>query len=68
MNHLFRSKWTSVNSLNGCRHYEVQNVLKNKKVVEMFCVCENEIKVSVPIKDLKDNSKWLAGWLAKDID
>jgi len=62
MKYLFKSKWTSIKRLNGWRHYEVLNVFKKKKEIEMFCVCESDIKVIIPIKDLKDKSKWSAGW------
>ena len=63
MIHLFKSKWTSVKNLNGGRHYEVLNIYKKKQEVEMFCVCESDIKVIVPINDLLDKSKWETGWL-----
>ena len=65
MNHLFNSKWTSIQRLNGWRHYEVLNIFKNKKKVEMFCVCEKMIKIIIPIEDLKDKNKWLTGWIGK---
>ena len=29
----------------------------------MFSVCAKKIVIKVPFKDLKDNSKWLNGWI-----
>ena len=66
MNHLLNSKWTSIQKLNGWRHYEVFNIYKNKNKVEMFCVCERKVKILIPIEDLKDKNKWLTGWIGKE--
>ena len=66
MNYLPKSKWTSINKINGWRHYEVLNVFKKKQKVEMFSVCERNMKVMIPIDDLKDKSKWLNGWVGKN--
>ena len=44
MNHLENSKWTSVKKIKGWRHYEVVNIFKKDKKVEMFSVCEKKIK------------------------
>ena len=68
MIHLSNSKWTSMDRLNGWRHYEVLNVFKKKQEVEMFCICESDIKVKIPINDLKDKSKWVTGWVGKNED
>lgn len=65
MKHLFKAKWTSIEKLYGWRHYEVLNVFKNKQEVELFCVCQKDIKFNIPIKELKDKSKWLEGWQGK---
>ena len=65
MNHLSKSKWTSIERLNGWRHYEVLNVLKKRQEVEMFSVCESDIKIMIPTNDLKDKSKWVTGWVGK---
>ena len=66
MNHLYKSKWTSTQNLNGWRHYEVLNIFKKINQVEMFCVCDFKIKQMVPIQDLKDISKWTPGWISKN--
>ena len=66
MIHLFKSKWTSVKILNGGRNYEVLKIYKNKQEVEMFCVCESEIKIIIPINDLLDKSKWETGWVVNN--
>jgi len=40
MKYLFKSKWTSIQKLNGCINYEVLNVFKKQGLVEMSCVCK----------------------------
>ena len=66
MKYLFKSKWTSIQKLNGWMHYEVLNVLKKEEAVEMFCVSKSSIKIKIQIKDLKDRTKWITGWVAKE--
>ena len=61
MNYL-KTKWTSVKKLSGWKHFEVRNVHKRQKKLELFSVCDNNISIMVDLKDLKDNSKWLPGW------
>lgn len=62
MNHLSKSKWTSIQRLYGRKHFEVLNIFNKKQEVEMICVCETDRKTMVPINDLKDKSKWVNGW------
>ena len=38
------------------------NINKKAQIVEMFSVCAKN-KDEVPFKDLKDNSKWISGWI-----
>tara|TARA_X000001036_G_C20689558_1_gene808927 strand:- start:4886 stop:5083 length:198 start_codon:yes stop_codon:yes gene_type:complete len=61
MNYL-KTKWTSVKKLSGWKHFEVRNVHKRQKKLELFSVCDNNISIMVDLKDIKDNSKWLPGW------
>ena len=63
MKRFLKSKWTSIERLNGCKHYEVLNVFKKKQEVEIFCIRKSEIKVVIPIKVLKDKRKWSPGWI-----
>ena len=63
MNHLEKSKWTAVKKIHNWRHYEVININKREKSVEMFAVCAKKIRIEVSFKDLKDNSKWISGWI-----
>jgi len=67
MNHLSKSKWTSIERLNGWRHYEVLNIFKNRQEVEMFCICKSKIKIIISYKDLKNPSKWSKGWVDTEI-
>ena len=52
---LEKSKWTSLKKLNGWRHYEVINIDNKNNQIELFTVCENEIRIIVNKKDLKNN-------------
>ena len=64
-NKLQNSKWTSLKKINGWYHYQVLNIYKKDKKVEMFAVCNKEIKIIISIYELKDKLKWIQGW--KDI-
>ena len=64
-NKLQNSKWTSLKKCNGWYHYQVLNIYKKDKKVEMFAVCNKEIKIIISIYELKDKLKWIQGW--KDI-
>ena len=59
---LYKSKWTSIDKVQGWRHYEISNVFKKKREVEIFSICNSDIKIIIPIDYLKDKSKWRAGW------
>jgi len=63
MNKYLHSKWTSVEKINGWRHYEVKNVLKKRKQLELFSVCEKNINLIVEIDEIKDRQKWIPGWI-----
>ena len=63
MKHLERSKWTAVKKIQDWRHYEVLNINKKEQKVEMFSVCAKKIRIEVPFKDLKNQSKWISGWI-----
>tara|TARA_B100001939_G_scaffold128771_1_gene111681 strand:- start:173 stop:373 length:201 start_codon:yes stop_codon:yes gene_type:complete len=62
MNKYLHSKWTSVEKINGWRHYEVKNVLKKRKQLELFSVCEKNINLIIEIDEIKDRQKWIPGW------
>ena len=56
------SKWTSVDKVEGWRHFEVININKKTKELELFSVCKKKIKVTVGESDLQDRNKWLPSW------
>ena len=62
MNKYLHSKWTSVVKINGWRHYEVKNVLKKRKQLELFSVCEKNVNLIIEIDEIKDRQKWIPGW------
>lgn len=63
MKHLEHSKWTAVKKIKDWRHYEVLNINKKEQKVEMFSVCAKKNRIEVSFNDLKDDSKWLSGWI-----
>ena len=56
------SKWTSIEKVNGWRHYEVKNVFVKNKELEIFSVCDKDILVRVKIEDINNKTKWIPGW------
>jgi tryptophan-rich hypothetical protein len=56
------SKWTSVEKLNGWRHFEVKNVFVKNKELEIFSVCDTDILERVKIKEIENKTKWVPGW------
>ncbi len=62
MKKLLHSKWTSVDKCNGWIHYQVRNVLINKKQVELYAVCKKSVSLITNVKDLRNKSRWLPGW------
>ena len=62
MKKYLNSKWTSVEKLNGWRHYEVKNVFVKNKELEIFSVCDKDILVRVKIEDINNKTKWVPGW------
>ena len=65
VSNLEKSKWTSLKKLNGWKHYEVINIDKKSKKIELFAVCEKEKRVIVKKEDLKNKSLWVRGWDSK---
>ncbi len=63
MNRYMNSKWTSVNKKHGWRHYEVKNIAKKKRQLELFAVCDQKINVIVKVREIEDRRKWYPGWL-----
>jgi tryptophan-rich hypothetical protein len=66
MKSLLKSKWTSIEKLNGWMHYEVLNVFKKKEKIELFPICKQDLKIIIPMQDLKNKSKWTPGWIISE--
>ena len=62
MKKLLNSKWTSITNVKGWKHYQVRNVMIKRKQVEIYAVCDKKISFVIDINDLKDKTKWIAGW------
>ena len=59
---LENSKWISFKKLNGWKHYEGININKKNNEIELFAVCEKEIRVIVKRDDLQNKQIWKRGW------
>ena len=57
MHKLLNSKWTSIEKKNGWKHFQVKNVYKNKKSIELFAVCDK--KISFIIKMVIKGCNWM---------
>ena len=55
-NKLMNSKWTSIDKYNGWYHYQVLNIFKKDKKVEMYPICKKfgEYKMN------NKQKKWLS--------
>ena len=62
LSHLQKSKWTSLERLNGWRNYEVLNVFKKSGTVELFSACEADNHIFLNKEVLKDKKLWKRGW------
>ena len=62
ISHIQRSKWISLEKLNGWRHYEVLNVDKKRGIVELFSACEADNHIFINKEVLKDKKLWKRGW------
>ena len=56
------SKWTSIEKINGWKHYEVKNVFVIDKKLEIFSACEKSITEIISIKEIHNEEKWISGW------
>ena len=62
---LDKSKWTSLERINGYKHYEVISINKKKNKIELFPICEKEKRITVGKEDLKNKRIWIRGWDSK---
>ena len=66
INKYLNSKWTSVKKVQGYRHYQVRNVLKRRKQLELFAVCNKKNLFNIVMNDIKNKDIWLSGWIELD--
>ena len=62
MKKYLNSKWSSVDKINGSTHFQVRNVFKKNKKIELFAVCNKENNFIIDLDEIKDKKKWSAGW------
>ncbi|MBK8817366.1 MAG: TIGR02450 family Trp-rich protein [Methylococcaceae bacterium] len=63
---LLLSKWTAVVPMNKEKHFLVTRVDKDEKDTVISCFLEAVMtrnEYSINWQELKDKSRWLAGWL-----
>ena len=63
MKNYLKSKWTSVQQKRGWRHFEVRNVVKKNKTLELAAVCDTKVRLTVDYNEISDRSKWTPGWI-----
>ena len=63
MKYYKNSKWTAVYKKNGWRHYEVKNVFKKKKELELFAICDNKVNLIVKFNEISNEKEWIPGWV-----
>lgn len=59
----FKSKWTSTEKFMGWRHFQVKTFIKKNNHLELFAVCDKKVTFIISIDQIKDRSKWIAGWI-----
>ena len=57
------SKWTSLDKVNGWRHFEVKNVLLKTQELEIFSICDKNIIIRLKFDHIEDKTKWAKGWI-----
>ena len=62
MDKYLHSKWTSIEKKHGWRHYEVRNVIKKRKELELFSICDKSINFIIKISEIRNREKWIPGW------
>ena len=56
-NKLLNSKWTSIDKKNGWYHYQVLNIFKKDKKIELYAICKKEVRIILSISDLRNDNK-----------
>ncbi len=56
--------WTSVRKQEGYRHFEVNQYggKGSERWVMLYPVLEKELRLRIPIAELKDKDEWIRGW------
>jgi tryptophan-rich hypothetical protein len=62
--HLLHSKWSTAegyDELEFC-HWEVITFLKRKGEVELRATLDEDARVRLPWRELRDRARWVPGW------
>tara|TARA_Y100001970_G_C13948906_1_gene707194 strand:+ start:95 stop:289 length:195 start_codon:yes stop_codon:yes gene_type:complete len=59
---LLNSKWTSKEKKNGWKHFQVKNVYKKRRSLEVFAVCDKKVSFIIDFEEIQNKNKWISGW------
>ena len=59
---LLNSKWTSIEKKNGWKHFQVKNVYKKRRCLEVFAVCDKKASFIIDFEEIQNKNKWISGW------
>ena len=59
---LLNSKWTSKEKINGWKHFQVKNVYKKRRSLEIFAVCDKKVSFIIDFEEIQNKNKWISGW------
>ena len=59
---LLNSKWTSKETKNGWKHFQVKNVYKKRRSLEVFAVCDKKVSFIIDFEEIQNKNKWISGW------
>ena len=56
--------WTSARKREGYRHFEVKQFggKGSERWAELYPVLQKELRLRIPIAELKDQNEWISGW------
>ena len=56
--------WTSTRKREGYRHFEVKQYggKGSEQWIELDPVLQKELRLRIPIAELKDQNEWISGW------
>ena len=47
---------------NGWKHFQVKNVYKKRRSLEVFAVCDKKVSFIIGFEEIQNKNKWISGW------